>query len=146
MKSHIKKIINTSLIILLSVFLYSCSTKTGENKIESTFDYLRFINNKEFTLDSNKSITIGFKDGRLSGSSVINLYMGSYEIYLENNNLFLNINLAGSTMKAGPKDDMEKEIDYLKSIEGKHPFYIDRLNNKIEISNFKFSFSKEIKN
>lgn len=71
------------------------------------------LKGKNFTLVNDKNITLSFdkEENRFAGKA-LNNYFGTYLI--ENQNITLN--LAGSTMMADPKEEMEKEQTYFKDL------------------------------
>lgn len=71
------------------------------------------ITGKTFALMPEKNFTIIFeeKENRFAGQAVNN-YFGEYK--LENNNITLT--LIGSTMMAGPVEEMEKETKYFQDL------------------------------
>ncbi len=93
-----KKIIST---LLTTLALTACQTSTSA------------ISGKSFALLPEKTITITFdgKENRFFGKA-LNNYFGTYRI--ENNNITLN--LMGSTMMAGPVEEMKKETTYFQNL------------------------------
>ena len=71
------------------------------------------LQGKNFVMDGNKNITISFdaKDNKFYGKA-INNYFGTYKT--DNNNITLS--LTGSTMMAGPEEEMKKEQAYFNDL------------------------------
>ena len=71
------------------------------------------LQGKTFALDTNKNFTIAFdsKEDAFYGKAVNN-YFGTYK--LDKNNISLN--LGGSTMMMGPREEMEQEQEYFQKL------------------------------
>lgn len=93
-----KKILSALLVAL---------TFTACSKSEET------ILGKTYALLPEKTVTITFdrNENRFFGKA-LNNYFGEYKI--EQNNLTLTV--IGSTMMAGPEEEMKNEIEYFKSL------------------------------
>lgn len=91
-----KKILSALLVTL---------TVTACSKSEGT------ITGKTYALLPEKTITITFDENRFFGKA-LNNYFGEYKI--EQNNL--NLTVIGSTMMAGPEEEMKKETEYFQSL------------------------------
>ena len=91
--------------------------KTSENK-ELIFKERALTNNdlygREFILENkytNIGITLAFDTNRVYGFSGVNRYFGGYTISNDN---IIQIGALGSTMMAGPEENMKAEQDFTK--------------------------------
>lgn len=106
-----KKIILPILLFVIVVALVVLfENKTNKNNKEL---YFSTALDKEYTYIKNGEktpITITFSEDKVFGSAGINRYFAGYKVDNNNNVQFSPI---GSTMMAGPMDEMEREREYL---------------------------------
>lgn len=138
---------------LLSLFILLTSLETsyadkydelvyGDVKYEYPDNHTNInsaINNNKYRLSTNMKITIGFSNGRVFGSSGVNRYMGTYELKAG----CITIKGFGSTMMAGPEEDVKAEQEYLKYLDGSHTITIER--DKLFIGDKEFHLIKSDK-
>lgn len=105
-----KIILPVLLFIIVVVLVMLFENKTNKSNKELYFstaldkEYI-YIKNGEKT-----PITITFSEDKVFGSAGINSYFAGYKVDNNNNVQFSPI---GSTMMAGPMDEMEREREYL---------------------------------
>lgn len=105
-----KIILPVLLFIIVVVLVILFENKTNKSNKELYFstaldkEYI-YIKNGEKT-----PITITFSEDKVFGSAGINSYFAGYKVDNNNNVQFSPI---GSTMMAGPMDEMEREREYL---------------------------------
>ncbi len=93
-------------ILILAPFIIFAGCNINSNKVN------KLINNKEFYLESNSKITIGFDNGSVYGSGGVNRYVGGYTIKKNK----ISFTQLGTTMMMGLPEDMDNESQYLKSL------------------------------
>ncbi len=94
--------------IIMTLFLIISLTACFKEELPS-------LNGKNFTLENNKDVTLGFADNenKMYGK-YINNYFGTYKI--NNEDSTIKFEPIGSTMMMGPIDEMEKERVYLENL------------------------------
>lgn len=125
-----KKIYFVQIIVLLYIFfLVSCESRMDVTNI------LKVVNGKTYCLDApykNTDITIMFSGNSFSGFAGVNSYFGNIET--KNNQIV--INNIGRTRMAGPKNLMDTEEKYLKSLNASTK--INVINKELRIGDLKF--------
>ena len=100
----------------------STVTKTAQTMLD-----INSIKGVEYTLE-NSDITITFDTNKVYGFSGVNRYFGGVEIQGDT----ITIGNLASTMMAGPKEKMEEESNYLKTLSSVNKMAIE--NNQIILS------------
>lgn len=104
-----------SLILLLSIILYSCTSLNAQNISKEIMDQ-KFV---MFAPYIDNRITVEFSQEKISGFSGVNRFFGGYKI----DETSITMGPLASTMMAGPIEDMVKE-----------KFILSALNNAEKIS------------
>ena len=97
------------LILSILIFFISCSTA----KTQTQNNIFAVINGKGYYLVSNPKIQINFENSNVYGDSGVNRYFTTFTV--TNNNIVIGTNI-GSTMMAGPEEDMKNEQTFLNDL------------------------------
>jgi heat shock protein HslJ len=104
------------LVLAAAVTGLGCGTSSGGGgRLEGTRWALRSYESAGGAREVPEDATVNalFRDGRVSGSSGVNSYSGSYELSGDE----LTIGQLTSTMMAGPQELMDLEQSYLRALE-----------------------------
>ena len=123
-----KKILILVLAVIGAIFAVSCgqSSNTTTETANAAMITVDDLLGKEFALTNmyeGKEVTIAFSaTNELSGKAVINYYFGGFT--LEGDKIKLSDDM-GSTKMAGPEEDMNAEMEYLKILNGADTIALD---------------------
>lgn len=109
-----KKILLGLLMIFALVGCSGISSKTTQS-----------IVGKEYVLTTSTKdvkITINFAEENFFGFSGVNNYFGKYTISGDN----MKLSHVGSTLMAGPREAMEKEFEYISSLDKVEKYQVEK--------------------
>lgn len=109
-----KKILLGLLMVFVLVGCSGISSKTTQS-----------IVGKEYVLTTSTKdvkITINFAEENFFGFSGVNNYFGKYTISGDN----MKLSHVGSTLMAGPREAMEKEFEYISSLDKVEKYQVEK--------------------
>lgn len=128
-----KKILLGMLMIFAFVGCSGLSSKTSGSLIGK--EYVLSTSTKEV------KITINFAEENFFGFSGVNNYFGSYTVSGDN----IKLSHVGSTLMAGPRDAMEKEFEYISSLDKVEKYKIEKENLILTTDSGQQLIFKEVK-
>lgn len=109
-----KKILLGLLMVFALVGCSGISSKTTQSIVGK--EYVLTTSTKEV------KITINFAEENFFGFSGVNNYFGKYTISGDN----MKLSHVGSTLMAGPREAMEKEFEYISSLDKVEKYQVEK--------------------
>lgn len=85
---------------------------SGNTLLTFTAMPAKILDGTSWTLSDNSNVTLAFTNGAFNGQAPVNLYFGSWFV-TENG---ITFGAVGSTMMAGPEDQMKAETEFFTSL------------------------------
>ena len=120
-------------ILCISVCILFCvSQGYAQSKKSNVPDVL---SGKEFILEQDPNVMIGFHKGGVYGYAFINTYIGRYELKSDKS---IRLSYMLSTKVSGSKADEDKEYDYFDILEKSKNYKYDKNLGKLSIGKMVF--------